>query len=480
MKIISIIILKKYFIKYKDTINKIIILDRLKIFEALYKKNKDNIALKNCIGHRNLKRSNIINNININNFINYTNNNINTFNPKLTKKYILISNSMKKTIQPTYYKSKFHCFDNFGDFEQVNIINIDFEQNRNKCNNKYNLIYKKNHKGILVNQINKIRMVFNLLGNHYKNNMPSLLSCFKKWKNYINNGNERYYNTNIFNQNKDEKNRIQEKIINFKKINVQNKKKINNNIKQYEIKNIGVDSSRLRNELECNKYIYINNNKRIYSARQLYNLNDYEFEMNRSKNNSLYKNNKMIRYIEINKNNAINTLESSTTKSNNNTEIIYQKKNFNFNHSSNIIKFSNFKNYPNHNDIISDNKCSFKKVNKIEEREVHFNSLSKNKNNSYSKCQNGFNLFNNNSYKLDNDDNKKRIEKDIKKKISPIRIDDKNLYMIYNSYQKNYKNSFNEIKNLLLKKKSIDNKKVNQTFCSLPINLQDEFEKIKK
>ena len=458
MKILSIIILKKYFIKYKDTINKIIILDRLKIFEALYKKNKDNIALKNCIGHRNLKRSNIINNININNFINYTNNNINTFNPKLTKKYILMSNSMKKTIQPTYYKSKFHCFDNFGDFEQVNIINIDFEQNRNKCNNKYNLIYKKNHKGILVNQINKIRMVFNLLGNHYKNNMPSLLSCFKKWKNYINNGNERYYNTNIFNENKDEKNRIQEKIINFKKINVQNKKKINNNIKQYEIKNIGVDSSRLRNELECNKYIYINNNKRIYSARQLYNLNDYEFEMNRSKNNSLYKNNKMIRYIEINKNNAINTLGSSTTKSNNNTEIIYQKKNFNFNHSSNIIKFSNLINYPNHNDINSDDKCSFKKVNKIEEREVHFNSLSKNKNNSYSKCQNGFNLFNNNSYKLDNDDNKKRFEKDIKKKISPIRIDDKNLYMIYNSYQKNYKNSFNEIKNLLLKKKIIDNK----------------------
>ena len=489
LKILNIIILKKYFIRYKNIINKIIILKKLKIFQALYKNNKDNkdnIVIKNYIDHRNLKKGDIINNININNFINYTNNNINTFIPKSTKKYNIMSNSMKiNTSQPNYYKSKFHCFDNFRDFDQVNIINTNFNfgPNRNKYNNKYNFIYKKNHKGILVNQINQIRMVFNLLGNHYKNNRPSLLSCFKKWKNYINNANERYYNNNTYNENKNEKNRIQEKIINFKKINMQNKNKKNNIIKQYEIKNIGVYTYKPRYELECNKYININNNKNINSARQSNILNDYTFETNRNKNNSLRKNNKRIRYIEINKNIVNNTFESSTTKNNYKSEIIYQKKIlnfFNFNHSSNIINFNNFNNYPNHNNIITDNQYSFKKVNKIEEREVHFNSLSKNKNNTYNKIQNNFNLFNNNSYRLDDDNNKKKMGKDIKKRLSSIRIDnsninDKNLCMIDNNYQKNHKNSFNEIKNLFSKKKIIDNKKVNQTFCGLPINLQDEF-----
>ena len=487
LKIISIIILKKYFIKYKDIINRIIILKKLKIFQALYKNNKDNIIIKNCIGFRNLKKGDIINNININNFINYTNNNINTFIPKSAKKYNIMSNSMKINInQPTYYKSKFHCFDNFHDFGQVNIINanFNFDPNRNKYNNKYNFIYKKHHKGLLVNQINQIRMVFNLLGNHYKNNRPSLLSCFKKWKNNINNVNESYYNSNTYNENKNEKNIIQEKIINFKKIDIQNKNKNNNIIKQYEIKNIGVYTYKPRYELECNKYININNNKNINSARQSYKLNDYAFVTNRNKNNSLHKINKRIRYIEINKNIVNNTFESSTTKNNYNSEIIYQKKIlnfFNFNHSSNIINFNNFNNYPNYNNTTTDNQYSFKKVNKIEEREVHFNSLSKNKNNTFNKIQNSFNLFNNKSYRIDDDNNnKKRMGKDIKKRLSSIsdnsNINDKNLYMIDNKYQKNHKNSFNVIKNLFSKKIIIDTKKVNQTFCGLPISLQDEFD----
>jgi hypothetical protein len=214
-------------------------------------------------------------------------------------------------------------------------------------------------------------------------------------------------------------------------------------------------------------------------------LNDYAFVTNRNKNNSLHKINKRIRYIEINKNIVNNTFESSTTKNNYNSEIIYQKKIlnfFNFNHSSNIININNFNNYPNYNNTTTDNQYSFKKVNKIEEREVHFNSLSKNKNNTFNKIQNSFNLFNNKSYRIDDDNNnKKRMGKDIKKRLSSIKIEnsninDKNLYMIDNKYQKNHKNSFNVIKNLFSKKIIIDTKKVNQTFCGLPISLQDEFD----
>ena len=478
LKIINLILLKKYFIKYKDIINKIIILKKLKIFQINNISFNNNVKEKNYINHTNLKRGDIINNININNFINYTNNGINTFIPKSAKNYNIISNTMKiNNNLPTYNKSQFDYFENYNDFEPVNIIktNFNFGINKNNYNNKTNFIYKKSSPGISVNQINQFRMAFNLLD---KNNRLSLLNCFKKWKNNIN---KRYYNNNAYNESKNEKNKINEKIINFKKINIKNKNKMNNNNKQYAIKNIDFYTYKPIYKLETNKYININNNQKIYSARQSNNIIDYEFENYKNKNNSLHKNNKRIKYIEINKDIVNNTFESSTTKNKFNSEIIYQKKILNFNHSSNICNFNNFNNCQNNNNIAIDKKYSFKKVNKIEEREVHFNSLSTNKNNSYNTIQNNLNILNNNSYRIYNDNNKKCSEKEIKKRISKIRIDtsifnEKRLYMRDNSNIKNIKNSFNEIKKIFIKKKNVDNKKVNQTFCGLPINLQDEFD----
>ena len=70
-------------------------------------------------------------------------------------------------------------------------------------------------------------MVLNLLEHHYhKNNKTSLLNCFSRWKKiWINSTIKGYFNNNTFSKN--EKKRISEKIINFKKINIQNRNKIN-------------------------------------------------------------------------------------------------------------------------------------------------------------------------------------------------------------------------------------------------------------
>ena len=504
LKILKLIVLKKYFGKYKYIIEKIIILKELTKFKL--NKNKNNNSNKSGVNNTNLKRGDIINNININNFINYTNNDINNIIPKSTKSYKILSNSMKiNSDSQTYYKSQFQYLNNFNNFDEVNIINtnFNFDINKDNYNNKYNSKdldkkIKKGPKGILVNQINQLRMILNLLEHHYhKYNKTSLLKCFSKWKKiWINNKIKGYFNNNTFSKN--EKKRISEKIINFKKINIQNRNKINpsnkkkyldeNTIKKYEIKNIGVYKYKLKNDFDNNKrFLTINGNKSINSARQTNNLTDYAFENN---NTTSYRNNKKIKYIEINK----NTCESTILKKNCNSEIVYQKKILNINHTSNLSNLSYLNNF--RNKLLSDNKYSYRKVNKIEEREVHFNSLSTNKNNTYNNIQNSYNMFNNemknqNNNSNNNNDtvindesnNKKYIKNENLKTLSKITIDssifnENNIYSKDNIIKKDSKKSFYEIKNLFFKNKikKVDNKKVNQTFCGLLVNLENEFD----
>ena len=483
-RIMNFLLLKKYFAKYKDIIWRKTILKKLKINNIDIKSTK---YLKH-FSNKNVKRGGIINNININNYINYTNNDLDNFIPKSTKNYDIISKSMKiNNNNATLFKTPFNYFNNFNNLEELNIFNtnINFELNKNLNSDKnYQTIILEEKKGkkpegILVNQINQICMVFNLIEQHYRNNKPSLFNCFIKWKkNVLKKTN---YNNNINNCNLNEKKKINEKIINFKKIAIKNKNKNNhnleiNNIIKSQIKNNNY-SLQPKDELKYN-YEKINNNENIYSEKKTIKYNDFEFNNynNILKNN----NNKTIKYIELNRHTLDNYYESTLFKNNFNSEIVYQKKILNYNH---IPNSNNFNNFPNNN-IISDNKYSFKKINKIEEREVHFNSLSTNKNKSYNQINNNViynNIFQYNKKRnLEEMNNENFLEKELKNKISKIRINmpnpkDKNkLNFDHNEKKISNQNLINEIKTIFSKNNKVETKKVNQTFCGFPLNYQDE------
>ena len=481
LNILNGILLKKYFCKYKDIIIRKIMIQKLKQNNINNDYNRNN--KENCnINNKNIKQG-IINNININNFINYTNNDISHFIPKTTKHYNIISDSFKiNHNSPLYFKSEFPYFNNF---DGVNIINtnynFDLDKNYNtNNNNKYLSICldkkTKIPKGNLVDQINQFRMVFNLLDQH-NNNKPSLFNCFRKWKDFC--VNEKYdYNNNTYNYNKKENNKINEKFINFKTIN-NNKKKIrlenNNNI--IEIKNIDINNMKKRDEMNNNYYIKINNNKNIFSARQL---NNIRRDYNKNNNSSMNKNNKKIRYIDINKNMIDYSCELSLRNNNYKTDIVYQKKILNYNHISNK---NNLTNYPIFNDIISEKKYPCKKKNIIEEREVHFNSLSTNKSNSYKTIDNTSNNFKNKiNINFNNifGNNNQIIGKQINNQISKIKYRPySNLYTKRKNKNKKSINNpdlYNKIKSLFSKKQKIENTQVNQTFSGFPHYLLDEID----
>ena len=477
LKSLKMILLNKYFIKYKDIIIKRLLIRQLKA----YKLKKNNIINNNHNNYNdNLKVGDIINNININNFINYTN-----FIPKTTKNCNIVSNSanLNSNNSHSYYKSHFQYFKNFNNREELNLIN---NNNSNfKLNNNYNLnsinknenqlsinVNKKNK--ILVDQINQFKMIFNLLEQHYKSKKLSLINYFNKWKKY-----------SLKNSRK--KNKIKEKIINFRKINIQNinnnkHNQINDNISNYNNKNtinfnkydtshISFYTMQTKNEIKPIQYIKIkNNNKKNYSSRESNNINNDEIFNNNSLNRN---NNKKIRYIDINKNIFDYSSESSIFKNNINSEIIYHKKILYHNHISNMSNLSsNFKG-------VYKNKYGFKKINQIEEREVHFNSLSKNKNSSINKEEIN-NLFNHHYYKKNYYNN--NIYANINDKCSEDKIknngDEINDNNIYIKGKTKKINLFNDIKNLFIKTKKMDieNKKVNQTFCGFPFNFQDEID----
>ena len=469
LNIFNTLLLKKYFDKYKDIIIRKIIIQKLKKYIFYNYKNNNNIFKRK---KRFLKQGDIINNININNFINYTNNDITDFIPKTTKNYNIIANSLKIN------HSEFPYFNNF-DNDEDNIINtnynFDINKNYNTNNNKYISIkldkkIKKKNNGNLVDQINQFRMVFNLLDQHYNNNIYSLFNCFNKWK-YLS-INKRYYKSITYNNNNIEKYKVNEKFINFKKINSLkeniNIKDINlgnNNIKAFEIKNI--DFYNMKNKKEKNENFIKINNKKLYSARQSNSIRDFK----KYNIEAINKNNKKIRYIDINKNIVDNSSESSFRKNNYNSEIVYQKKILNYNHTLNK---NNISNYPI-NDFISENVYSFKKINKIEEREVHFNSLSTNKNNSYSKLGGKINIFNNKKNFNNIYGNNKYLEKQIKSQIEKIKIGhNTNLYTKRKDFNNDSSSLFNKLKSLFVKKNKIKNIQVNQTFCGFPHNLLDE------
>ena len=484
--------MKIYFSKYKDIINRDIILNKLKLY-LLKRKNTNTLLNENnnnfsCVT---LQRGDIINNININNFINYTKDEINNLIPNIKDDYNLVSNSIKLNSNThSYFKSTlpYLSINSINNVGKINIMKNNFD-----INNNYHKIYlnKKKEvlpKGILVDQINQLRMVFNLLEQHScinSDNISHLLNYFKKWK--------KVCEINLDNKTS---NKIS---LNYKKINIQNKYKknrqnyernINKNIISSNniIKKADMEedkySKKTLNEINCNKYVKINQSKNIYKTRYSNTFRGYE-------NSEILRNdNNKIRYID-NRNRIIsdNISDLSNYKYNFNSEIIYQKKILNYNNQ--ISNLNNDINYL-HKSIISESKLNnYKNNNKIEEREVHFNSLSSNKNTTYTNIRNNniniiyndnFNIFDNNI-----NDNKNKINKnediELKKKISKIKIISESINFDANSInvkdsinENNCSNLINKIKKLFSKERKVNNHKINQTFCCSPINLLDEID----
>ena len=382
MDYFQILLLKKYFDEYQNKAIKTNVLLKLKAYLLKNDKLKKYVddSNKENFNYYSLKRGDIINNININNFITYNDSNKIISSPK-----------------------NYNIWNNFKQGDDFGLSLPYIKNNENNFINakkNYKMVKIKNSfpKGILVDQINQLRMAFNLLQQN-KLQKTGLKKYFHLWK------------KNILNK------------ANFKKINVLEKK----------IK------------LENNRNIIIN--KKLFSPRENNQNNNQKFSKSKFMNN---KNNRFIN--DINKKIIDNSSESSTIRSQINSEIIYTKKILNPNQI-----FSN--NYYRNNYNILTKGLTLRRINNIEEREVHFNSLNMDKDNSSIK-----NIFIENSF-----NNKDKLtESLIKTKIAKIKIDlmdnsvqkpmEENNAINYNYIFKNIKKYFTEIN------RKIDFKNFNQTF----------------
>ena len=397
MDYFQIIILKKYFDEYQNKAIKTNILLKLRAY--LLKSNKLQKYLdsteKENLDHYTTKGGDIINNININNFINY---NCSTQMISSDKN----NNGWNNYIQENNFKFPLSHMKK----ETMNFINTN---NQFKQENNYKIVKINNFypKGILIDQMNQLRMVFNLL-QQKKSKKSNLKEYFKLWKkNTFNNSNN---------------------MTNFKKINILEKK--------------------IR--FDHNRNIIINN-KKISSTTNIIRKNDINNEIIKPN----FQNNKTIRFINRinNKNSNDNSNESSNIRNTINNEIIYTKKILNHNKI-----LSN--NYYRYNNNVLKMGQTLRKINKIEEMEIHFNSLSINKCNSFTRNTINENSFNNSD---------KLTETAKKKGISKIRTDfldnpiQKGEIENNNSY---YDNIFQNIKKYFsIINRKIDYKNSNQTFC---------------
>lgn len=281
-------------------------------------------------------------------------------------------------------------------------MNIDNEYESNKV---YKVVKTKSFcpKGILVDQINQLRMVFNLLEKHKQNELNTK-DCFLSWK--------KYTFTNL------------RKKMNYRKINI----------------------------VENKRYAFKNN--KIYSFREI-------TEYNNNKNNIESKFNFEKTYRLINNVNKKISDDSFDSK-NQISEIVYKRKILNPS-----IKFNNNR---YNNDILQRGRA-LRKINKIEEREIHFTSLSVKKNNTFRK-ENTFSIKD------------KLTKSGIKNKISKIKIEflenpmAKKNTKTKNKINKkiNYDNLFNKIKKSFVKiSRKLDYENVNQTFYCQSTKNQDEF-----
>ena len=376
----------------------------------IFKKNNN---YNNIVTYFKREKGDIINNININNYIRYdgynslkkrkprspnlpkviefktsNTNNINSnsnndyYNKRLTlaysnsDKYIDFYRHSNNTIfnyndnnkNPITYKNN----NDKNDDNKINKINNDILIKNNSGYLKNGVvsnskIKNENGNGVIVDQINQLKMVFNLLERHNKktdNKSYSLLNCFNKWKLFSVN------RIKIFNA-KTVTPKISEKIINLKPF--QSSKIVNNFNNKYQDmslkKNFSLNKMTPKIINVINVQNFNENNNYNYNFKYMpikdipiYPRNSYGYnninEIN-TKLNNIGKTNINDNIINSNiNNNNLNTTPFIMLNDNkhNNPNIIYHKKklgstfvnnNYNFTFNNNIDNIVNNNNFNN-------------------------------------------------------------------------------------------------------------------------------------
>ena len=577
LKTINICIINKYFNKYKNIYYKGKILQHLKYF-----KHKVIKCINIPINQKN--RYDIINNININNYINCSD--LNKIMKKRSQSPVIISklimsskgnennNNLKeiknignifdnqnRNISDIKCNLKNYYNDDFIQFAQtdrikenfnlnipskktvnqkiisLNGLNINQKKNKNNINNtnlssehnKSEMNIKKNN---LINQVNQLRMVFNLLEQH-ENENNNLYNCFHKWSYetniYLRNNNKNLFwsfsgnnNSNIdVNSNKKEYNKYsvntyKEKDVNntcfgkkifeigkytpvrgIKNFRSKTSQKMPNNPKVLDYNDLDDINKQLNFDIFNNKsssslmnikYINKNDMNIVYHKKKLItpnlqsNYNNCFLEYNNSCMTN-YDNFKSMNLTSMNfyKNDFIkskyNLYNSNINISNNelNTSInSYYKDNYNIGN----MMINPYKSYTYFQPkIIQEKKIDLKKINRIEEKEINF-ALYK-RNTSYEKSPKINNININNSK---NEQNNKIAENN-----KLIYKKGKNAFMNNISNKKiciySYSNKSKEEKN---KQKKISGNKKNKKEGNISANygkcncLESEFMKDKK
>ena len=433
----------------------------------IFKKNNCNNILTNL----QRGKGDIINNININNYIHYDDYHLlqkrKARSPDLISKVI----EFRTTNNNPYYDNNKQNknIDNIEEHislpineEAQNIIKINKEiQKKNTIGYLNNRILQintqKDTNGVIIDQINQLKMVFNLLERHNFNNKKKesilLLDCFNKWKFYSLNKtkdfdkkiatpriSEKIINlkpfqtsniiNNVFEPNQIDislkKNfsisKMSPKIINV--INVQNFNENNNynyNFKYMPIKDIPIyplksrhsyaytnldnyeninteinnNSNKIFNGNEINNnnnnsgsLMLLNENRQIgskivYHKKKLTPMhinNNYNFNFNNNSNFNNY-------YCKIDKNLTMNDNSSCLVYDQNQSDILFSKyntgifsidKNNSLNMAQTVFRDNSSKNIRTFTSR-PEEKFGFKKLNKIEEKEINFENVNSKK-----------------------------------------------------------------------------------------------------
>ena len=368
----------------------------------IFKKNIYN----NIHSHFHKEKGDIINNININNYIHYNDYKLlikrKNKNPYLLSKVIefkTTNNNFKNDYNNTirfsltnsnsdkilnFWKQnlninennnnneKFIPINNYKEKENINnelIKRESFGCLSSRTLNNYKINIKNIENGVIIDQINQLKMVFNLLERHnFKKQKPNtMVNCFNKWKSF---------SLNIKNQSLNKKiqtPRIDEKIINLKPFNTNRKIIDSMNVispidislrKNFSLTKISpkiINVINVQNFNENNNYNYnfkympikdiqIYSNKLRHSCAYSNNINNINLDLNNNNinensiNTNMNNNLNMTCFFMVNKNKRINPNIIYHKKKLSSTPINKNKFNFNYN-IDNIINRPNFNNY---------------------------------------------------------------------------------------------------------------------------------------
>ena len=283
---------------------------------------------------------NVNSNLNIN--INSNNNFNNDYNNN--RRYTLANSYTDKildTHKPTIYSDEnYNYFNNNNDFNNDNEVedNQNDDINQHEINNNDSTMFlsnkifdnfiKNGESGVIVDQINQLKMVINLLERHNSKKLEtippnSLTDCFKKWKSISLEKNKSLLN-------KIKTPRINEKIINLKPFQTSQKMNNINCINPINPMDISLKKNYSLNKISPKIINVINvqnfneNNNYNYNFKYMP-IKDIPIYPNKSRHSYAYNNNININNINTDLNNIVNNNINENTinlnKCNNNIDI---------------------------------------------------------------------------------------------------------------------------------------------------------------